>query len=92
MASKRVHLVISGYVQGVWFRASAQEEARRCGVFGWVRNRGDGSVEAVAEGEEADLAEFIRWCHQGPEGAQVENVDVTWGSPTGEFPDFQIRR
>jgi acylphosphatase len=88
--SKRAHLIISGYVQGVWFRASARDEANRLGVVGWVRNRIDGSVEVLAEGDRSQLESFVHWCHRGPEGAEVERVDVEWEPATGEFRTFQI--
>lgn len=90
MALKQLHLVIRGRVQGVYFRASAQREARRLGLCGWVRNRADGCVEIVAEGEEIQIRELYGWAQKGPGAARVERVDVRWRSYTGEFPDFRI--
>ncbi len=90
MANKRVHLFVKGRVQGVFFRAAAQREARRLGVGGWVRNRNDGSVEIVAEGEEDSVKEIISWAQHGPSAARVEAVDVRWKGYTGEFAEFRI--
>lgn len=87
----RVHLKIKGYVQGVFYRATARETALRLGLTGWVRNRPDGSVEAVAEGTEEAVDHFIEWCQSGPSGASVQNVEVRRELATGEFPSFQIR-
>jgi acylphosphatase len=76
----RVH----GRVQGVWFRGSTEAEALRQGVEGWVRNRPDGSVEAVFEGDPAAVHELLEYVHVGPRGARVERVDVTEEPPEGE--------
>jgi acylphosphatase len=73
----RKRLRITGRVQGVAFRASTVTTARVLGLAGWVANRADGSVEAVAEGNEAGMATFIRWCHHGPPAARVDYVEVT---------------
>ncbi len=73
-AKKRVHVYISGRVQGVFFRQSALEQARRLGLGGWVRNRLDGRVEAVLEGEPAAVAAMVQWCHEGPPHAYVDSV------------------
>ena len=89
---KRVHLLISGLVQGVWYRASTEQEAQRLGLHGWVRNLPDGRVEALAEGPEAVLQTFIAWCHRGPQHARVEQVESQWGEATGEFSGFSVRR
>ena len=90
MSLKQVHLVVRGRVQGVYFRASAQREARRLGLTGWVRNRPDGFVELLAEGDEDEVKELIGWSHRGPGAARVDSVDVRWRSYSGEFPDFRI--
>jgi len=87
-----VHLRISGRVQGVYYRASMLQEAQQSGLIGWVRNCSDGSVEAVAEGSKAKLDALIAWCHQGPEGARVTNVDAQWQNPKNSFVGFAIRR
>jgi acylphosphatase len=90
MANKRVVLVIKGRVQGVFFRAAAQREARRLGVTGWVKNRTDGSVEVLAEGDEDSIRELMMWANHGPSAARVDQVDVRWRGYTGEFPEFSI--
>ncbi|MEA2626182.1 MAG: acylphosphatase [Candidatus Binatota bacterium] len=92
MGLARVHLRVHGRVQGVFFRGSAEEEARALGLTGWVRNSADGTVEAVAEGDEKVLERFVVWCHQGPPGALVTNVEISRADATGEFRDFRIRR
>ena len=88
----RVHLKIHGRVQGVYYRASTVQEAQKLGVSGWVMNCPDGSVEAVAEGTRQKLDELIAWCHQGPPGARVASVDVSWENPENNFHGFSIRR
>jgi acylphosphatase len=88
----RVHIKIEGGVQGVYFRASAVNQAKRLGVTGWVRNCHDGSVELVAEGSRPQLEELANWCHQGPAGAVVKQVHVEWKEARDEFPEFRIRR
>lgn len=87
----RVHLVVSGRVQGVSFRACTSDEARRLGVRGWVRNLPDGRVEAEAEGERAAVEALVAWCRHGPPAARVEGVEVEWGAFGGELAPFEIR-
>lgn len=88
----RVRLIIEGRVQGVFFRASALEQATRLGVKGGVRNCQDGTVEIVAEGFRKDIQELIEWCHHGPPGAHVSHVRIQWQEYQDEFRDFRIRR
>lgn len=88
--AKQVHCVVRGRVQGVFFRASAQREAKRLGLTGWARNTPDGSVEIVVEGEDERVREFLQWAQRGPSAARVERVDTRWRSFTGEFTDFRI--
>jgi len=90
MALKRVHLIIRGRVTGVYFRAATQREAKRLGVTGWVKNRNDGAVEIMAEGEEDTIKDIVAWSHHGPTAARVDHVDVRWRGFTGEFADFRI--
>jgi acylphosphatase len=87
----RAHIHVSGLVQGVYFRYSTREEARKLGVHGWVRNTDDERVEAVFEGPRAAVEQMIKWCHQGPPAARVEDVVVTWEAPTGEESGFYTR-
>ena len=86
-----VHVIISGRVQGVWFRASTKQIAKQLGLTGWVRNTPDGCVEAVFEGDEKLVEEIIKWCHHGPALSKVNNVEVKNQEPTNEFSDFSIR-
>jgi acylphosphatase len=90
MGLKQVQLFVRGRVQGVFFRASTQREAKRLGLTGWVKNRPDGGVEILAEGEEDGLKELIGWANRGPTAARVERVDVRWRSFVGDFFDFRI--
>ncbi len=85
----RAHLVISGRVQGVYFRAETARHARAAGLEGWVRNAGD-EVEAAFEGPRAAVESLIAWCHEGPPQASVDRVDVRWGKPEGTS-GFSIR-
>lgn len=90
VALKQLQLIVRGRVQGVYFRASTQREARRLGLSGWVKNRPDGTVEVLVEGEETSIRELYSWAQKGPGAARVERVDARWRSFTGEFPDFRI--
>jgi acylphosphatase len=85
----RVHLFVSGIVQGVFFRVNTISVARSLNLNGWVKNLSDGRVEVVAEGSHAKIAEFIEWCHKGPPAASVDEVEVNWEKPTGEFTGFK---
>ena len=87
-----VHVLISGRVQGVWFRASTKKKADELGIHGWVRNTSDGKVEAVFEGEEEKVDEMIKWCHIGPPLARVKKVEVEKKIPTNAFKEFSIVR
>ena len=86
----RVRVVITGRVQGVWFRESCREQARAEGISGWVRNRFDGAVEAEFEGKEPAVERMIEWCRSGPRRAVVTGIDVHDVPPTGETK-FSVR-
>jgi acylphosphatase len=86
----RLHCRVSGRVQGVFYRASAREEAERLGLRGWVRNLPDGRVEAVLEGPADKLAAMRRWLWQGPAGARVEDVRAEEEPETG-LKGFEVR-
>jgi acylphosphatase len=88
----RADLLISGRVQGVFYRASAQQEAMRLGLAGEIRNLPDGRVEAVVEGLRDRVEDFIEWCKRGPPSAEVENVRIRWSAPSGEFRTFMVAR
>ena len=79
----RTHVVVSGRVQGVFFRDSIRRLAEQHGVAGWVRNTWDGTVEAVFEGEPDAVDRLVEFCREGPPGARVENVDVSTETPEG---------
>lgn len=91
MASKRLRVRIEGLVQGVYFRAHAEEEAIRLGLAGWVRNRPDRSVEAVFEGEAEAVERMLAWCHRGSPMSQVQRVAVQAEEPQGETGGFVIQ-
>jgi acylphosphatase len=92
MESIRQRVNISGQVQGVFFRESARQRARELRLNGWVRNRQDGRVEAVFEGKPEAVEEIIRWCQEGPSGAQVSGVEVVEEETDEPLPGFSIRR
>ena len=92
MAAARVHLVVSGRVQGVAFRASTVEAAHHLGLRGWVRNLPDGRVEAEAEGDRPQVEALVAWCRRGPPAARVLDLSVAWGEPRGDLDGFEIRR
>lgn len=91
MKKTRAHLNIRGKVQGVSFRYYTLQEAQSVGVIGWVRNLWDGRVEALFEGEESAVDHMVQWCHAGPTSAGIEEVDILWEEPTGEFSNFRVR-
>ena len=84
------HLRISGRVQGVGFRAYMQREAQKLGVNGWVRNRHDGTVEAMVQGSQEAVDALIDWARQGPPSARVTDVKTSEGS--GDYSDFAVTR
>lgn len=89
MTSRRWHLLVSGKVQGVYYRASTEQMARRLGLTGWVRNLPDGRVEILAEGEPPELEALRNWCQDGPKEAIVGGVAVQEEAATNEFTDFR---
>jgi len=86
----RAHVIISGRVQGVFFRMETKQAANRLGCYGWVRNKLDGTVEAIFEGNEESVKSSLEWCKDGPPHAKVTNIDVKWEDHTGEFQGFEI--
>jgi acylphosphatase len=87
----RVHIWVMGRVQAVGFRAFVQQNAYQIGVTGWVRNVGYDTVEAVAEGTQAQIEDFLRMVKRGPVGARVDESREEWGPVTGEFGSFRVK-
>lgn len=91
MNSKRVHLLIRGRVQGVYFRQGMMETAEKNNVLGWVRNLPDNRVESILEGNDSNVDAVIEWAHFGPAGAVVDELKISEENFTGEFQEFEIR-
>lgn len=90
MIQKQVHIIVSGIVQGVFFRASTQEKALELGVCGWVKNLPGGDVEILAKANDETLQEFLDWVKVGPPAAKVMNVQTKWSEPSGKEISFKI--
>lgn len=91
MAGSRARIFVTGKVQGVFFRQSLRVAARQNGVAGWVRNLADGRVEAVLEGQGANVSKLIEWARKGPANSRVEDVEVHDEEFAGEFSEFEVR-
>lgn len=87
----QAHVWISGRVQGVFFRHNTQVEASKRGIKGWVKNLPDGRVEAVFLGQKEKVEEMVNWCHQGPPGAWVRDVEVLWEEPDASLVGFRVK-
>jgi acylphosphatase len=87
----RVRLLISGRVQGVFYRATCRREAEARGLTGWVRNLPDGRVEALLQGPKETVEEMVAWCYRGPEEAQVSGIEVASEEPRDDLAGFRIR-
>ena len=87
----QVYLIISGKVQGVFYRVSCQEIAQGLGLTGWVKNLPTGQVEILAQGEKEKIEKLIEWCNKGPPGAKVSEVKVEWQNNLNKFVQFQIK-
>ena len=85
------HLLITGKVQGVFFRAYARDQAVQLRLTGWVRNTADGKVEAVVEGSQDKVESFVTWCRLGPPSSQVTDMRVEKQEYRGEFKQFSVR-
>lgn len=90
MEKVRVHILISGRVQGVFFRDNTRKQAQKMGVFGWVRNLEDNRVEAVFESEKEKVEKILEWAKKGPMFARVDNIDIQWQEYKNEFQNFEI--
>ena len=86
------HILISGHVQGVLFRAYTERLAGSLGLVGWVRNLKDGKVEVYCEGEREKVEKLIEWCRKGPPSAEVRDVELKYGEPTHQTKAFEILR
>ncbi len=86
----RLHVLIGGRVQGVFFRAATRDEARKWGLKGWVRNLPDGRVEAMFEGDKRALDLMLAWCRKGPPYAYVDHVEIDWQPYRGDQGDFRV--
>ncbi len=91
METARLHIVIEGIVQGVFYRVNTIEESSKLGLTGWVKNRADGRVEAVFEGDVDGIKQIVEWCKKGPPGAVVRNIETTWEQATGDYDSFTIK-
>jgi acylphosphatase len=87
-----VHLIIKGKVQGVFYRASAKEEAEKLGIKGWIRNTLEGNVEAMVNGNQDTINQYVDWCWKGPSRAKVESVEVRNIAEDQHFDGFTIVR
>jgi len=90
MSQATAHVIITGNVQGVYYRLETRNRAIPLGVTGWVKNLPDGRVEGFFEGEREKVEALIAWCRQGPPRASVAGVDVKWREYSGAFDDFEV--
>jgi acylphosphatase len=89
--NKRIHVIVEGRVQGVYFRAYTKDAAVKLGLSGWVRNRPDGSVEALIEGEKTAVKKMLQWLNKGSPHSLVETVHATEEPSVGDNPTFEIQ-
>jgi len=91
MVQKRIHIFVTGRVQGVFFRQSTKVMAIKNNVRGWVRNLDDGRVEIVVEGEIQDIENLAQWCKTGPANSRVDEFELSEENVTDEFENFEVR-
>lgn len=89
---KKLRILVSGSVQGVWYRASAREKASETGLKGWAKNLSDGRVELLVVGSDEKVDEFVRWCGEGPPAAEVSHVETAMVEDIDVPDEFEIRR
>jgi acylphosphatase len=87
---ERAHVMVSGQVQGVFFRDSTRQKAQELGLAGWVKNTPEGRVEALFEGPSDRVREMVRWCEEGSQQASVENVDADFEAAGGDLAGFEV--
>jgi len=88
---KRAHIILTGRVQGVFFRDGTKNKARALGLKGWVRNVDSDKVEVMAEGEEDKLRELVEYCKKGPDAAEVSDIEIEYSDASGGFEGFSVR-
>lgn len=91
MAVVCIHCVVSGLVQGVFYRSNTEKEANKLGLTGWVKNLSNGDVEAVINGDEEKVDAMLEWMYQGPTMARVDNIAVTRVNPEENYSSFSVR-
>jgi len=91
MVQKRIHIFVTGRVQGVFFRQSTRVMAIKNNVTGWVCNLDDGRVEIIAEGELQNINNLTNWCKTGPANSRVDEFELSEEDSTGEFENFEVR-
>ncbi len=90
MSNQRIRIIVTGKVQGVFFRQALKVMAKKNNVFGWVKNLKDGRVEAVLEGDEEKVSRLVEWAHGGPANARVEDVEICNEEFSSEFSKFDV--
>jgi len=88
----RVHIIVSGKVQGVYYRQNTAQKAQELGIVGWVRNLSDGRVESVMEGLDVDIDKMLSWCKSGPKDALVTEIEIMNEEYKKEFSTFDIAK
>lgn len=87
----QAHIIVSGMVQGVFFRRNTQKKAQELGLVGWVRNLFSGKVEILCEGKKEQIEQLMEWLHSGPRLAKVKDVKIEYGDATRDFSEFDIK-
>ena len=88
---QRVHIIVKGIVQGVFFRENTKNIAKKLGLKGYAKNLSDGTVEVIAEGNKKELEELIEFCKVGPSSARVDDINIEFDNPKNEFKEFQVK-
>ncbi len=90
MSNQRIRIIVTGKVQGVFFRQALKVMAKKNDIFGWVKNLTDGRVEAILEGDEVNVSRLVEWSHGGPANASGEDVEIHNEKFSGEFTKFDV--
>ena len=90
MPNQRIRIIVTGKVQGVFFRQALKVMAKKNDIFGWVKNLKDGRVEAILEGDEKKVNRLVEWSYGGPANARVEDVEIRNEKFSGEFSKFDV--